>query len=260
MTTASNSRVLWTIHLLLIMVKYFSGEVVYNRRAKQYTLAMLMVIMILLPGCLWFKSISQPSSILPGEIFTVLIEATVEFDGSHEGPVTSAPYFGICLPNGWRIPGDVVTCTGVYNEEIIYDPNLALEKEDLNPAPEGYYWWVGDGNEVLSPVYGTAYGEIQIQTNEQMGLFSIDYMLGNSFDGLRDQPRSDNHLIEVVDEYTPRELQAAVEGDMVSVSWMAPSASEGLVGYNVYRDGQLLNPNPIVETTYIDENLAAGGV
>jgi hypothetical protein len=34
--------------------------------------------------------------------------------------------------------------------------------------------------------------------------------------------------------------------------------TEGLVGYNVYRDGQLLNPNPIVDTTYIDENLAGG--
>jgi hypothetical protein len=34
--------------------------------------------------------------------------------------------------------------------------------------------------------------------------------------------------------------------------------SEGLVGYNVYRDGHLLNTNPIVDTAYIDKNLAGG--
>ena len=158
MKTASNSRV-WGTILLLIAVCFC------------------------LSGCLEFKSIEQPSSILPGETFSVLIEVTVASE--EEG----RPYFGVRLPVGWTIPGDVVACTGVYNEEIIYDPNLTLEQEDLSPAPEGYYWWVGYG-EVLSPLYGTSYAEIQIQTDEQTGLFSIDYMFSNTLDEFLAQARA----------------------------------------------------------------------
>jgi hypothetical protein len=101
---------------------------------------------------------------------------------------------------------------------------------------------VGYG-EVLSPLYGTSYAEIQIQTDEQTGLFSIDYML---------------YSTTVFDGYTPRGLRTVVQVDSVMLTWTAPAKTEGLVGYNVYRDGLLLNPNPIVDTTYIDENLAAG--
>ena len=54
MKTASNSRVLRTIPLLI-------------------------VVCVLLSGCLEFETIDQPSSVLPDEVFTVLIEATVEF-------------------------------------------------------------------------------------------------------------------------------------------------------------------------------------
>jgi hypothetical protein len=222
---------------------------------------MLISPFVLLSGCLEFKSIEQPSSILAGEIFTVVIEATVEFYGGFFGePATSAPYFGICLPDGWVIQGDTMSCTGVYNELIVYDPNLSLEQEAISPAPEGYYWWVGDGNEVQSPVYGTAYGEIQIQTDEHTGLFSIDYMLGNSatFDGLNEE-RSNNHLIWVVDEYTPRELQAVNKGGSVFLSWIAPFVSEGLIGYNVYRDGQVINESLVVDTTFVDEHAPGGG-
>jgi hypothetical protein len=231
MKTASNSRVLGTIPLLI-------------------------AVCFCLSGCLEFESIEQPSSILPGETFTVLIEVSV----AHE-EVEGRPYFGVRLPVGWTIPGDAVACTGVYNEEIIYDPNLTLEQEDLSPAPEGYYWWAGYG-EVLSPLYGTSYAEIQIQTDEQTGLFSIDYMLYSTTRepprNLLNQQRSDNHLIDVVDGYTPRGLRTVVQVDSVMLTWTAPAKTEGLVGYNVYRDGLLLNPNPIVDTTYIDENLAAG--
>jgi hypothetical protein len=63
-----------------------------------------------------------------------------------------------------------------------------------------------------------------------------------------------HHLIEVVDEYSPRELKAIVEGDTVSLSWNAPFVSEGLIGYVVYRDGQIINTNPVTDTMFIDEN------
>ena len=116
MKTASNSRVLRTIPLLI-------------------------AVCFCLSGCLEFESIEQPSSVLPGEGFTVFIEATTERD-DREGGL----YFGIRLPNGWTISGDAIPYTGVCSGTIIYDSDLALEQESLSPSPEGYYWWVGAGD------------------------------------------------------------------------------------------------------------------
>jgi hypothetical protein len=204
-------------------------------------------------GCPEFKSIEQPSSVSPGEIFTVFIEATAS---SEPGWNPESIYFGICLPLDWTIPGNAIACTGIYNEVITYDPNLALKQEALSPAPEGYYWWVGDGNQA-DVVDGPAYSEIQIQTSGQLGLFSIDYMLGNSDEGL-DQDRSDNHLIYIVDGYTPRGLRTVVQVDSVMLTWTAPVMTKGVVGYNVYRDGQLINTIPDEDTEYADQDLVGG--
>ena len=230
MKTASNSRVLGTIPLLI-------------------------AVCFCLSGCVEFELIEQPSSILPGETFTVLIEVTVASE--EEG----RPYFGVRLPVGWTIPGDAIPCTGAYTQTIHYDHSLSLEQESLSPSPEGYYWWVGTGDEKDSEGK-SVYAEVQIQTNHQTGLFSIDYMLCSTTRespwDLSNQQRSDNHLIDVFDGYTPRGLRTVVQVDSVMLIWTAPAKTEGLVGYNVYRDGLLLNPNPIVDTTYIDKNLAAG--
>ena len=61
----------------------------------------------------------------------------------------------------------------------------------------------------------------------------------------------------------PKNLQAVVEGNNVVLLW-DPSDTEGVVGYNVYRSneegvlGELLNKDPIEETTYIDSGLEEG--
>ena len=216
-----------------------------------WTILLLIAVCVLLSGCLEFKSIEQPSSILAGETFTVFIEVTAAPAG--EG----RPYCGVRLPIGWTIPDDAILCTGAYTQTIHYDNDLSLEQESLSPSPEGYYWWVGTGDEKDSEGK-SVYAEVQIQTNHQTGRFSIDYMLAftlpDSPPNLSNQQRSDNHLIEVVDEYTARELQALVQGDMVSLSWGVPFVSEGLTGYNVYRDGQIINTDLVLDTVYIDES------
>ena len=223
-------------------------------RHKQWTISIIALIspFVILSGCVEFKSIEQPSSVLTDEVFTVFIEATTE-DNSENGE----PYFGIRLPKGWTIPGDAIPYTGVDidNVTIIYDRDLALEQESLSPSPQGYYWWVGAGDRVVSED-GPFYAEVQIQTDNQTGRFSLDYMLG--YDSVRhlNEERSDDHLIEVVDEYTPRELRAVVEGDAVSLNWGAPLVSEGLIGYDVYRDGEIITTNPVLDTVYVDENPA----
>ncbi|MCK4653711.1 MAG: right-handed parallel beta-helix repeat-containing protein, partial [Candidatus Cloacimonetes bacterium] len=207
------------------------------------------LLVILLSGCVWFESVDQPASALPGEIIIVSIDVTTA-GGS------SAPLFGVCLPNGWTIPGNSFPCTGVYNERIYYDRLVSFEQESASPAPEGYYWWAGAGAAVATNS-GSVYGQFEIQTDNQLELFSIDYMLGNSSYGVN-QERSNNHLIRIVDEYTPVGLQAIAEGNSVVLNWEAPFVYEGLLGYNIYRDEQTINTTIVVDTTFTDENPLEG--
>ncbi len=212
---------------------------------KQMVKLTACILVILVSGCLFFESIDQPSYAVAGEIVIVSIDITT--NGGHR-----IPYFGVCLPIGWTIPGDSIPCTGVYNETIYYDSLVAFEQDSVSPAPAGYYWWAGAGPSVMTDS-GSVYGQLEIQTDSQLGLFSIDYMLGNDYHGVN-QERSNNHLIGIVDEYTPRGLQAAVEGDLVVLNWTAPFIAGGLLGYNIYRDGQQFNSTLIVDTSFIDGN------
>ncbi len=223
-----------------------------ERKTWYIRLVMLIGPLVVLSGCLEFKSIEQPASVLPDEVFTVFIEATTILAGSGW-----EPYIGIRLPNGWTIPGDTIPFTGICYGTIVYDANLTLEQESLSPSPQGYTWWVGTGS--YEEPEGDSEGEsvraeVKIQANSQTGRFSIDYMVGIELN----EDRSDNHLIELVDEVTPRELQAVVQGDTVSLSWGAPLVSEGLIGYDVYRDGQIINTDLVLDTVYVDENPAQG--
>ena len=202
------------------------------------------LLVIILSGCIFFESIDQPTSALPDEIFTVSIDVTTEGDDY-------APYCGVCLPNGWTIPGDSFPCTGVYNETIYYDSVVSSSQEDASPAPEGYYWWAGAG-EAVATDSGSVYVQFEIQTDSQLGLFSIDYMLGDSYNGVN-QERSNNHLIGVVDEYSPRGFHAIVEETSVVLNWEEPFITTGLLGYNIYRDEQQINTTLIVDTTFTDE-------
>ncbi|MCF8301904.1 MAG: T9SS type A sorting domain-containing protein [Bacteroidales bacterium] len=55
----------------------------------------------------------------------------------------------------------------------------------------------------------------------------------------------------------PQNLQAEVTGDEVSLTWESP-IEENLLGYNVYRDNEKLNEEPVSEEYYIDDNLEVG--
>jgi parallel beta-helix repeat protein/predicted outer membrane repeat protein len=197
----------------------------------------------MISGCIEFESIDQPRSASLNQVLTVYVETYTE-GGNY------SPYFGVCLPTGWSVPGDSILCTGVYNEAIYYDSLVSSFQENASPAPEGYYWWAASGPEG-SPA-GSVYAEFQIQNDDQLGCFSIDYMLGNSYDGVN-QDRSDGHLIWVVDEYTPTGLQVVEGDDSVILNWHPPVDTTGLLGYDVYRDQQIINIDLVEDTTYIDD-------
>jgi len=157
---------------------------------KKNVFLISIFIVILLTSCIYFQYINQPSIALPNEIFTVSIAVTTE-GGENE------PYFGVCLPIGWTIPGDSIQCSGEYSSVIYYDDSLSTEQENASPTTDKYYWWVGKGVADTGAV-GMVYADLQIQTDSQVGLFSIDYMLGNSYYGVNHQ-RSNDHPIQIAE-------------------------------------------------------------
>jgi len=211
--------------------------------------SVITILLFFLYSCIVFETIDQPIVSLPNGIITIPITAETS-GGDRE------PYFGVCLPIGWTIPGDSVQCSGGYNEAIYYNDSLSVEQENLSPAEEGYYWWVGKGVADTTAV-GLIYGELRIQNDSQMGTFSIDYMLGDSYHGVNYQ-RNDDHQIEVVEEHTPYGLQVTLEGEYVVISWNEPLNTNELMGYIVYRDEQPLFPGVILDTTFTDLNPLEG--
>jgi len=202
-------------------------------------------------SAMWLRSVQQPHTVVPGEMLSVSITAARAGDR-----MDVQLYFGMRLPDGWTVSGDTFSWTGVYNTVVVYDSDLTLEQESMSPSPEGYYWWVGYGSQANVEA-GVATAEVQIQTTAQPGLFSIDYMLGDSSYGL-DRDRSADHVIECVDGQTPTQLEVVFEGSSVFLRWLAPTITEGLLGYSVYRDGELLNTDSLVDQRYTDEDPIAG--
>ncbi len=66
-------------------------------------------------------------------------------------------------------------------------------------------------------------------------------------------------LVEVqVGVHAPTGLRAVVGGESVFLCWSAPRTSEGLIGYLVYRDGEVINASFVVDAAYVDDNPGAG--
>ena len=216
---------------------------------KYITPIIISVLLLFLFSCITFQTINQPTVSPPNSIITVTISAETG-GGEYE------PFFGVCIPEGWTVPGDTIQCSGAYSEVIYFDSLISSWQENVSPAPVGYYWWAGNGM-VDTNAGGLVYADLHIQTDSQMGRFSIDYMLGDGYNGVNNQ-RSNGHQIEITEEFTPWGLNAAVSGDSVIINWCQPFNANGLLGYFIYRDGQQINPLLVTDTTFIDENPLEG--
>ena len=56
----------------------------------------------------------------------------------------------------------------------------------------------------------------------------------------------------------PTNLEVEIVNCGAAITWEAPEITDGLQGYNIYRDGAMLNEEPVSETTYLDTELENG--
>jgi len=216
---------------------------------KKFVFTILAISVVFFSSCIYFQTINQPTFSLPNQVFIVTISVTTE-GGDYE------PYFGTCLPIGWTVIGNSLQCGGAYNGIIYYDSLISLQQDSISPAPEGYYWWAGRGASDTSAI-GYVSADLYVKTDNQIGRFFIDYMLGDSYNGVNQQ-RSDDHQIDVVNEHTPSNLQGTVNGESVILTWDEPLNTIGLLGYDIYRDEQQINTVLLTGTNYTDENPLEG--
>ncbi len=144
-------------------------------------LGLACLLLLLITSCLKIDHVDQPAAAQVGEIITVTVAAN---HTSAFGGILIQPYFGVHLPNGWTVVPPL-NYTGGYKGSIFYDDSLAAQMESIARKP-AYQWWAGIGNghdPVLADTWA-ATGTLLIQSGNHAGIYYLDYMTGDSNDGV----------------------------------------------------------------------------
>jgi len=97
-------------------------------------------------------------------------------------------------------------------------------------------------------------------TDENLAVGTYKYQVSAKYEHC-ESDKTDEITITIVPELCepPVIVSVTVEEYSVLLNWDAPENIDGeLLGYNVYRDEEILNIDPITETEYVDEELADG--
>lgn len=163
---------------------------------KQVTAA--LVLFFLFCACYEFTLVNQPHSMETNSSFTVDINITTN-DGS--GNTWYSAFFGIKLPEGWTVEDNIAFTYNLGNGVFMYSDSASQAQENIDPAEEGYYWWVAQSEEEVEYDYDNVYSfSPEIFTDEQTGNFFLDYMAGSDggyYGGGLNWARSNDHLITV---------------------------------------------------------------
>lgn len=224
-----------------------------NITQKSWT---LILALIFLSSCYEIVYVSQESDTHSlNQIKTKVCINLLDFVSPSE-----TPYFGILLPDDWKVnntfpysqPNEQSGIAG----KIHFSDKLTTMMQKIDPAPNGYCWWVGMGNQkIKDPGIYTVYPSIYSGNNE--GNYSIKYMIGDTYHGLN-YVKSKKQPIYIADSKTPTKLTAQAMDQTIQLNWLAPLANIKIAGYIVYRDGHRLNKPLITERTYTDYSARSG--
>ncbi len=143
---------------------------------RQVALLGAILIIILLSSCVTIESIDQPSQSEANQPITSQVVVSVS---GGEGQA----YFGVHLPAGWIVTPPI-TYAGGHTGTLTYSSTLATQMAAFESAPD-YHWWAG-----VSPTHSTnnltTTITLNLQTDQQPGIYYLDYMLGSSATRLDD--------------------------------------------------------------------------
>ncbi|MBN2172969.1 MAG: right-handed parallel beta-helix repeat-containing protein [Bacteroidales bacterium] len=164
---------------------------------KKMQTAIVIIVLALLSACFQFDFVIQPYSADLNSSFEVEV-SVITTDGNGNNYI---PYFGILLPDDWTVDDSIGFMFDTVPGVLVYSDSLSLEMDTLDPAPEGYYWWVSKAIESVIYNYGDTYlCNPTIHTGNDPGTFYLDYMAGsncNDYYGGLGYARSNDHIITV---------------------------------------------------------------
>ncbi len=157
----------------------------------------VLFLLVLTTSCLKIDQINQPTTAQSGEVVTVTVTAN---HTSAFGGFLIRPYFGVHLPDGWTVIPPL-NYNGGYTGSIIYDSDLSNLMESISAEP-AQQWWVGmgDGHDPTLADSWAATGTMRLQTGNQAGIYYLDYMTGDSNDGINYDLR-ENIPITITGDY-----------------------------------------------------------
>lgn len=226
-------------------------------KTKFLNLFILVLALIFLCSCYDIINVKQQKDEYANNTITPVVYLNVY--QAHDKALT--PYFGMVVPLGWTV-NDNIVYTRTYNNisskigTMSFDEELKQKMEILDPAPDGYTWWVGTGSTMISK-NGIYRAYPKIKTGAHTGIYSIDYMAGDSWNGLNIQ-RSNDHKLRMVNEETVIGLTAITEGNSIQIKWKPISSDIQIMGYYLFRNGNKVSEAVISDNFYTDDKPPAG--
>ncbi len=193
-----------------------------------------LTFMLLMTACYEFDFVNQPYQADPNSFFEVQISAT---NNSYADSTES--YFGILMPVGWTTADSIeyVNINTVDTGFWIFSESFTQQMTFLDPPPENYYWWIG--KTIIDDAYDNTFSwDFKIYTDEQIGSFFLDYMLGDNRDrsmqfygsGLNGMNfrRSNSHLVIVGDPVgcLPEGISFSTQEEIDNFSTNHPNCTE----------------------------------
>lgn len=148
----------------------------------------LLVLAAMFASCYEFFTIDQPTEAYNNSSFEVSI-VVKEDDGGNDWTVPDLQnigLFGVLLPDGWSANDSIfftiISDSSQYNNEgyLKYSSELSTMLEDSVGSPENYSWWGAKTTENADMSYfDSLYFTVTINTDEQVGNFSLQYSVGD---------------------------------------------------------------------------------
>ncbi len=154
------------------------------------------------------------------------------------------PYIGFLVHESWDVMNGFVYTRDYNGSSMIvgkfkYNQVLADHMQKIDPAPQGYIWWAAEGTAMID-AHGVFHAYPLIAVGTHSGKFKIDYMVGDSHNGVN-VLRSNGHEMVVVNANSASLVKASNTGTEVQLKWTPPAYAQGVLGYYVFRDGNIIS-------------------
>jgi hypothetical protein len=205
-----------------------------------WKLAAIVLPLAFLCSCYEIVYIDQPTDL--HAMGTLRPDLCIQVYNVNDKPVR--PYIGFLAHESWDIMNGFVYTKDYNNHSIVvgkfkYNPHLSAHMQKQDPAPQGYFWWVAEGTTLID-ANGVFHAYPLIAVGKHSGKFALDYMVGDSHNGLNVH-RSNGHEMVVVNVKSPSLVKTNNNGEEIQVKWTPPAHSHGILGYYIFRDGKIIS-------------------